>query len=85
MGLMLRLGAILIFSVAFGFGLGLLIDYSAGTRPIFTLVLSLIGISFGSFLGMRQVSAAIAEIEREAALARAQREAEQAQPPRAEE
>lgn len=85
LSLMIRLGVILILCVALGTGLGLLIDSAAGTRPIFTLVLSLIGILFGSYFGMRLVTAAIAEVEREAALARARREAEQEQPPKAEE
>jgi F0F1-type ATP synthase assembly protein I len=85
LGLMLRLGAILLMSVAFGFGLGLYIDSLAGTRPLFMLILSLVGISLGSLFGFRLVMAAVAEVEREAALARARREAERSDTPPAEE
>lgn len=59
LGLLLRLGAILLLTALFGLGLGVLADAQAGTKPLFTLVFSVAGMTMGSYTGYRLVAAAL--------------------------
>ena len=72
--LMIRLGVVLILTVALGFGLGFLLDTQVGTKPLLTLICSVLGMASGSWLGYRLVADEIEKITLAAELARQSRQ-----------
>ncbi len=62
-----QLGLTMVASIVFGILLGLWVDGLVGTRPLFTLLFSLLGISAASLVGYRAVAAAYAQYDRERA------------------
>jgi len=60
-----QLGLTMAASIVLGIVLGLWVDGLVGTRPLFTLLFSLLGISAASLAGYRAVSAAFAQLDRE--------------------
>jgi ATP synthase protein I len=62
-----QLALTMVASIVFGIVLGLWVDGLVGTRPLFTLLLSLLGISAASLAGYRAVAAAYAQYDHERA------------------
>jgi F0F1-type ATP synthase assembly protein I len=62
-----QLGLTMAASIVFGILLGLWLDGIAGTRPLFTLLFSLIGITAGSLAGYRAVASVFAQFDSERA------------------
>jgi F0F1-type ATP synthase assembly protein I len=62
-----QLGLTMAASIVFGILLGLWVDGIAGTRPLFTLLCSLVGISAGSLAGYRAVAATFRQYDSEQA------------------
>ena len=69
-----QLGFTIAASIVLGLLLGLWVDGLLGTRPLFTLLLSLVGISAASYAGYRAVSVAFAQLDEELDAARQARE-----------